>query len=721
MSKRIQKIREKWSDERLLALTGTDISPSIIFDSALAADPTPNHKYVDWTLMAWENRKFQFEDIRAGGDSRVAEQLRRFESNKHKIPDPAMRSLMKYKGPGDLDEAMNNAGVSLYADDFFDLSSNQQKKLLMAKTRMESKLFEMESGIKIEIPLTMFASQMLGRNTRWCTASNKYQDNAFHEYADMGPLFIVTLPNNDKYQILFNLNEMRSVESGTGDEDIIEISKDIIESMDALDRHTSKQCSLSTYSIEVSNFIGDYILNNAPDNSGAHEFNKVYPIHHVVDAGIHRHHDALNLTVGHAKKKLAKKVEDALKSNSFLLDFTNTENGIFVDMRGLNSMTLDEARTQLDLLYTTARSDVTFQWDDASVSKVLPLIYSDMERGLFFGKSDIGVPGLKSLLPLYNKGTSDHIGTAILHQLSYNPEMSIIEEFIGMSGDDIIPSIMKVIAYGPRGTDTGSRNEPIIEEMMKRYGDYFIENFFPELADIDNKDDRDNLIVIAASSMALPHKKLPPVNARRILEVAYKPNLDDEPWDTLSAIYYSTIVGHRYIFKEEFEKLPDEMKDYYSALMSYEGYDGSRALNRVNIISELVIRNVGLNDYDCYKTIVSSFFSPDARIIEAISNDDISYLDTKIQEFKEELLDGDEREAIILTIARCGEAHTLLTGKDDLTCHATSFIGKMMADTRRGRLEDACDFVTRCYDVYSEEVKNRCLAPAKTQLIPDIR
>lgn len=206
MSKRIQKVRDKWSDERLLGLPGVrfDSSPDAIFNLVLSADPTPNHKYLDWTLRAWETGKFLFEDIQTGNASRIADQLKRFEANKHKIPDPTMRSLMKYKGPGELDAAMDKAGVPKEIS-FFDMSSNQQKKAMMIKARLESRRGEM-GGVTFDTLLSEFSSHILGRNTRWCTAASK--DNMFEDYANNGPLIIIEIPGGQRFQSYVNITKI---------------------------------------------------------------------------------------------------------------------------------------------------------------------------------------------------------------------------------------------------------------------------------------------------------------------------------------------------------------------------------------------------------------------------------------------------------------------------------------------------------------------------------
>lgn len=119
---RIEKIRAKWPDSRLKELPGVtgNLSPDDIFTMAMAADPTRHHKYVDWTLTAWENNGLLLEDIRLGASSKTAETLADFERLKSRIGNPkyeneisgipirktSERSLLKYKTPGDLYRAV---------------------------------------------------------------------------------------------------------------------------------------------------------------------------------------------------------------------------------------------------------------------------------------------------------------------------------------------------------------------------------------------------------------------------------------------------------------------------------------------------------------------------------------------------------------------------------------------------------------------------------------
>lgn len=199
MSKRLQKIREKWTDERLSKLydsripgrDGYPLTPATIFQAVVDADPTRTHKYVDWTLTAWARGAFVWEDIYLGGESRVADQLRRFETYKGRIEDPTMRSLMKYRTPSDLDAAMDKIDVPKGDDDDLILTGRQQKKEVMLAARVSSLNFDVAPDVTMEIPMSQYASQVLGRNTRWCTASRN--GNMFTSYASRAPLIILNV------------------------------------------------------------------------------------------------------------------------------------------------------------------------------------------------------------------------------------------------------------------------------------------------------------------------------------------------------------------------------------------------------------------------------------------------------------------------------------------------------------------------------------------------
>jgi len=58
----------------------------------------------------------------------------------------------------------------------------------------------------VGVPLSMYASQTLGNNTRWCTATRNNENNQYEYYSKQGPLYIVhlkTKPELTKFQFHF--------------------------------------------------------------------------------------------------------------------------------------------------------------------------------------------------------------------------------------------------------------------------------------------------------------------------------------------------------------------------------------------------------------------------------------------------------------------------------------------------------------------------------------
>lgn len=210
MSSRLEKIRSKWSDARLLSLSPT-LSPDAVFKLACSVDPTKTYKYTNWVLEAWSNGSILLEDIAQGATSKTAETLASFEKFKNRIGNPRYenettnlvlrntidRSLLRYKTPGDLYKAVRPWIIeeAEYGEVY---GSKEQKRLDMMKARLESYHEESPDGVLLDIPATIFAAQKLGMHTKWCTSAQ--ENNAFEQYAETGPLMIVTLPSGERFQ-----------------------------------------------------------------------------------------------------------------------------------------------------------------------------------------------------------------------------------------------------------------------------------------------------------------------------------------------------------------------------------------------------------------------------------------------------------------------------------------------------------------------------------------
>jgi hypothetical protein len=197
MSRRIQYIVDH-ADDRLLdaALRDARLCSLIIkFDRHNAsdchdvivtvvtrlatADPTTNHKYLQWLVNKYIQRDFLLEDA-----ERIAEELRQFERVK---PQLAEKDINRYKSVRDLYVAVQQ------------LSSQPAVKSNREQERSyEQQLFDSDQAVLIYRsdtmtvvqPLTQEASRHFGRGTRWCTAATT-TINHFDSYHNRGPLYIV--------------------------------------------------------------------------------------------------------------------------------------------------------------------------------------------------------------------------------------------------------------------------------------------------------------------------------------------------------------------------------------------------------------------------------------------------------------------------------------------------------------------------------------------------
>ena len=216
MTPRLQKIRIDWNDDRLMALPGVakaikenpSITPDDVFNTLVSNDPTKTGKFVGWLLKAWEGKDFQWEDIRNGNRSQIHQTMRDFETFKRMrgndgdfLIDEKHRSIMVHSGPQALWQFMMAIPElkSKMENDGPDTESNRhRKKMVSAKAHMEAWHHVTESGLKVTVPLTLFASQFFGRNTKWCTT--EADGYSFRSYTNDGPLMIFTFPDGTRFQ-----------------------------------------------------------------------------------------------------------------------------------------------------------------------------------------------------------------------------------------------------------------------------------------------------------------------------------------------------------------------------------------------------------------------------------------------------------------------------------------------------------------------------------------
>jgi hypothetical protein len=126
--------------------------------------------YVEWIYKQYYNRHFRLEDV-----STLREDLDLFNTNKH-----------RFTGTNKDINSFTYSTLKVFLRDMFEL------KLVEDTTSLSSTdvkvLYDGPLG-KLSIPLTEEASCILGKGTKWCTASTT-SGNMFNKYNKEGPLYI---------------------------------------------------------------------------------------------------------------------------------------------------------------------------------------------------------------------------------------------------------------------------------------------------------------------------------------------------------------------------------------------------------------------------------------------------------------------------------------------------------------------------------------------------
>jgi len=161
-------------------------------DDLLAAfensDPTNNKQYVVWIANRYNKQEFRYEDL-----SRVAAALTKFQTYQRNLSE---RDINKYTLL-QLENAIEKieSGKSQETSKFTDELPEQ------TKTVKYDVLYQGPLGWLVR-PETQEASQILGRQTKWCTAYTTAQC-AFDDYNQEGNLYIWRGSDGKKYQFFF--------------------------------------------------------------------------------------------------------------------------------------------------------------------------------------------------------------------------------------------------------------------------------------------------------------------------------------------------------------------------------------------------------------------------------------------------------------------------------------------------------------------------------------
>ena len=152
------------------------------FDKLFSADPTNKKLYLQWLINQSTSGKLWDEDL-----YKVTDALIIYERLKSKFKH---KDINQYKEYRDLiDEADSLSGVK---------TSGELKRDEWSEALREAEIRYKGPEGTIIIPKTEKSSCILGRGTKWCTASEK--NNQFSYYNRKGSLYIIMTKDGRKYQ-----------------------------------------------------------------------------------------------------------------------------------------------------------------------------------------------------------------------------------------------------------------------------------------------------------------------------------------------------------------------------------------------------------------------------------------------------------------------------------------------------------------------------------------
>lgn len=157
---RKEKAREKY--ERV---------PEEVFDIFVEADPSGNHKYIDWLMKSWERDKCRsgWGCNRLGEAKKLMDNIEYFHNNTHKY-----------------DQSDINNFTSLY--EFGEKTIDARVKLTKGELKKQAnKLYDTGRYLVVE-PESHGASCYYGAGTQWCTTM-KHNPNYFNQYFKNSSLF----------------------------------------------------------------------------------------------------------------------------------------------------------------------------------------------------------------------------------------------------------------------------------------------------------------------------------------------------------------------------------------------------------------------------------------------------------------------------------------------------------------------------------------------------
>lgn len=188
-----------------------NLSPVSIVKKISKIEP----RYVQWLTKMYITGQFKLEDA-----SRMKLEMEKFNRLRTRLQ---RKDINQYKSLPDLYGAMKPF-------EHVDTKSNRQKDKQMRADLVKSgavKEFYKDDQIRIVIPKTEEAACVIGRGTKWCTASTE-SHNYFDEYNDVGPLYVIYTNDNRKYQLHIT-EDHHGHEQEMGDEEDFEWQESVSE------------------------------------------------------------------------------------------------------------------------------------------------------------------------------------------------------------------------------------------------------------------------------------------------------------------------------------------------------------------------------------------------------------------------------------------------------------------------------------------------------------
>lgn len=159
------------------------------FDELMTFDPTSKKVYLQWLINQASKQLILMNDLK-----KIKDALTVYDKHKRKFEHSDIHKYIAYEDLIDEAEELKDSK-----------SGKEKKKDIYEKAKKESTLVYKGSEGSIYIPRTEYASCMLGRGTKWCTAGT--HKNEFNTYNKEGPLYIITTRDNKKIQLHIETDE----------------------------------------------------------------------------------------------------------------------------------------------------------------------------------------------------------------------------------------------------------------------------------------------------------------------------------------------------------------------------------------------------------------------------------------------------------------------------------------------------------------------------------